>query len=815
MSNRNFIWRFTPSRTDAELLEDIFVQREPLLVDVLERIKDSAQSGNKHHMLLVGPRGIGKTHFVALVYSRVRKDPELKDAVRIAWLNEDETTTSFVQLLVRIYRALVHDYAGEFSVDWLSKLLGSLPDEVELRLKHFFVQAFQNKTLLILVENLDALFDGLGDIGQKKWRSFMQEHPFTSILATSQQLFHGVRNQDKVFYGFFTPRHLKPLKLEDAIQLLSNVAKANGQSDLVAYLATPEGRSRVRAIRHLAGGNHRIFIVLSSFITRDALDDLVEPFEKMADELTPYYQERLRWLSAQQRQVVELLCSRSSPLSPSEVARQLLAPENSISTQFKRLLDLRYVIRSQRGRDSLYELTEPLMRLASEVKERKPLRLLVSFLRVWYQPEHLSQMLQTTHSESLRAHLVLAIEESLSSPDPRLAAIQADIEQAQEDGGIDELIQALEEKARTTKALEDWVELGLCLFEAQRYEETIVCWDKALTLNPESTMAWINKGVALSSLERYEEALPCSDKALALDPKAAMAWGIKGVTLGALKRHEEALPCLDKALALDPKAAGAWTAKGMTLSALGRYEEALPCLDKALTLSPKAAAMAWSIKGAALGILDRYEEALPCLDEALALDPKSAEVWSAKGIALSVLKRYEEALHCYDNALSIDPDHAVSLFNLAGALFALNRWQDGFSVLDKALSLDQTEVFGDTTSMLTLIHRSATDEWERHVASIIGSYAKVERLEPLSLGLVLSLARIDGDMLSEKALYRYRDTWLELGNGQTELEVPLRIFSVGIEYLAKKRDPKVLLDLLKSERGVLEQVFGLVEESEE
>ena len=274
MSNKNFIWRFTPSRTDPELLEAIFVQRESLLIDVLERIKDSAQSGNKHHMLLVGPRGIGKTHFVALVHNRVRNDPELTGAVRIAWLNEDETTTSFVQLLMRIYRALVQDYADEFSADWLDKLLGSPPNEVEPRLEHFFVQAFQDKTLLILVENLDALFDGLGDMGQKKWRSFTQEHPFTSILATSQQLFQGVQSQNEVFFGFFAPIHLKPLELEDAIQLLSKVAKADEQSDLVAYLATPEGRSRVRAIRHLAGGNHRIFIVLSSFITRDALDDL-------------------------------------------------------------------------------------------------------------------------------------------------------------------------------------------------------------------------------------------------------------------------------------------------------------------------------------------------------------------------------------------------------------------------------------------------------------------------------------------------------------------------------------------------------------
>ncbi len=882
MSSKNFIWRFTPSRTDPELLESIFVQREPLLVDVLERIKDSAKSGNKHHMLLIGPRGIGKTHLVALVYSRVREDPELKEAIRIAWLNEDETTTSFVQLLVRIYRALAHDYSGEFSSDWLSELLESPPDEVERQLKHFFVRAFQNKILLILVENLDALFDGLGDMGQKKWRSFMQEHPFTSILATSQQLFHGVQNQNEVFFGFFAPIHLKALNLEDAVQLLSKVAKADGQSDLVTYLATPEGRSRVRAIRHLAGGNHRIFIVLSSFITRDTLDDLVEPFEKMADELTPYYQERLRWLSTQQRQVVELLCSHPSPLSPSGVARQLLAPENSISTQFKRLTELRYVKRSQRGRESLYELTEPLMRLSSEVKERKPLRLLVSFLRVWYQPERLSQMLQTTHSESLRTHLVLAIEETLSSPDPRLTAIQDAVEQARQDGRIDELIQGLEEKVQVTNASKDWEELGLCLLGVRRYEETIVCWDKALTLNPESTMAWIGKGTALSSLGRYEEALPywdkalaldpesadtwndkgivlgnlkryekalscldkalaldpksaeawnnkgvalnhlkhyekalsCLGKALALDPKSAEAWSNKGIALGNLKRYEKALSCLDKALALDPESADTWNNKGIVLGNLKRYEKALSCLDKALALDPKSAG-AWNSKGTTLYRLKRYEKALSCLDKALALDPKSAGAWNSKGVVLDGLKRYEKALACYVEALSIDPNHAPASFNLAEAHFALNRWQDGFSALDKALSLDQTEGFGDTASMLTLIQRSATDEWEPHLTNIVESYASARRLEPLGEGLVQSLTRIDEEMLSEKALYLYRDTWRELGSGHTELEVPLRIFSVGIEYLAKKRDPKVLLDLLESERSILEQVFGLAEESEE
>ena len=684
MSNKNFIWRFTPSRTDPELLEAIFVQRESLLADVLERIKDSAQSGNKHHTLLVGPRGIGKTHFVALVHSRVRKDPELEDAVRIAWLNEDETTTSFVQLLVKIYRALAHDYASEFSADWLSNLLNNPPDEVERQLMHCLVQTFRVKTLLILVENLDALFDGLRDIGQKKWRSFMQEHPFTSILATSQQLFQGVQSQNEVFFGFFAPIHLKPLELEDAIQLLSKVAKADEQSDLVAYLATPEGRSRVRAIRHLAGGNHRIFIVLSSFITRDTLDDLVEPFEKMADELTPYYQERLRWLSAQQRQVIELLCSHPSPLSPSEVAKQLLAPENSIGTQFKRLTQLKYVKRSQRGRESLYELTEPLMRLASEVKERKPLRLLVSFLRVWYHPEYLFQILRTTQNESLKLYTSLALKEN--------------------------------------QVVKVWNDKGIDFDERKRYEEALACYAEALDLDPRSAPVWYNKGISFYELEQYEEALACYDK-----------------------------------------------------------------------------------------VLD--------------LEPDHAKVWNNRGNTLSQLKRYEEALACYDKALDLEPDHAtarinkgITLYNWVKAQFSLKLWTEGFEALEEALSLNQTEFFGDTASMITLItliHRSTTEEWKGRLANIVEIYAKAGRLEPLGEGLVQSLAWIEEEMLSEKALYLYRDTWLELGRGHVELEVPLRIFGVGIEYLAKKRDPKVLLDLLESERSILEQVFGLVEEGEE
>lgn len=93
---------------------------------------------------------------------------------------------------------------------------------------------------------------------------------------------------------------------------------------------------------NLAGGNHRVYIVLSGFVTRESLDQLVAPFQKMADDLTPYYQERLRWISPMQRQIVELLCSVHGTVNPKEIARRLLVDQRTIGKQVRLLVEIGY-----------------------------------------------------------------------------------------------------------------------------------------------------------------------------------------------------------------------------------------------------------------------------------------------------------------------------------------------------------------------------------------------------------------------------------------------------------------------------------------
>jgi DNA replication protein DnaC len=68
---------FTPSMNDPALLEAIFTGRQQLAEALMARIRDSAETGNRHYSLVIGPRGIGKTHLVSLLYYRVKKDEAL------------------------------------------------------------------------------------------------------------------------------------------------------------------------------------------------------------------------------------------------------------------------------------------------------------------------------------------------------------------------------------------------------------------------------------------------------------------------------------------------------------------------------------------------------------------------------------------------------------------------------------------------------------------------------------------------------------------------------------------------------------------
>lgn len=121
--SKTYYSTFNPHEIDEETLERLFVARGDLAADVMEGLRESATTGNKHQRLLIGPRGIGKTHFVTLTYRRVRRDPELDGRLRIAWLNEDLRTHNYAGLLHAILKKLGEEYDDESVVQTIEDVL--------------------------------------------------------------------------------------------------------------------------------------------------------------------------------------------------------------------------------------------------------------------------------------------------------------------------------------------------------------------------------------------------------------------------------------------------------------------------------------------------------------------------------------------------------------------------------------------------------------------------------------------------------------------------------------------------------------------
>jgi tetratricopeptide (TPR) repeat protein len=183
-----------------------------------------------------------------------------------------------------------------------------------------------------------------------------------------------------------------------------------------------------------------------------------------------------------------------------------------------------------------------------------------------------------------------------------------------------------------------YFEEGNTLANLGKYEDAIICYDKAIESNNNFALAYNNKGDTLVILGKYEEALNCYDKAIELDNNFALAYYGKGVTLVDLGKYEEALNCFDKAIELDSNFAPAYFNKGVTLVGLGKYEEALNCYDKAIKLDNNDAS-SYYIKGVILERLGKYEEAINCYDRTIGLDNNFALAKKSKWIALQIEKR--------------------------------------------------------------------------------------------------------------------------------------------------------------------------------
>ena len=739
MKRRSRLSAFTPSNTDPELLERIFVQREKLLSAITNRLARSMKSGEKHHVLLIGPRGSGKTNMVTLAVHRLRLQQPLSDVMRVAWLGEDDVMVELIDIALAIADRLSEEYPNEFSADPRLAIRGLSGDDAALAVLNHVVDQLKHRNLLVVMENLDRVFAGLGDLGQKRWRAFLQETTRIATLATSQQLFEGVTSRDEAFFGFFDLHHLKPLSVDDASELIGNVAVEQGKLDLVKFLNSSTGRYRIRAMHHLAGGNHRMYVMLSEYLTKDSLDDLVESFEQLVDELTPYFQERMRSVPPQQAKLIQCLANSEGAKTVKEIAEETFIAERNCSKQLGNLRQSGYVISSKRGKESYYELAEPLMRLCLEVKNQRgrPLKLVAKFLKVWFPVSSLAASVKRSRENITRGDQY-RLEAMTMSNDFEAAirnGLSREIMEMIHQGDFQGAKKLTEEMAFVDAVEEKW----LGSFVASREG------------NCEDEIKLLTELISLPNTSTLQRAKALLNRGLTYSQQGELELGIADYST--LVRMPEVLT--------DQRAEGRLL-RGISY---GQQEEPkLAIADfSALIQMPDAPADLRATAHFRIGTIQwndgRYQQSEENFRASLNVDGVSSQVRTIRLFAL--------------------PEPMIALHGMAVVIAALH---EAFETGDP-----QRDEYGGTPgNLLGMILQRGQTEWQDYANALVPLFDQHGVGEKLGKGIVLSIGKLDEGDYSNTQLSLWNSAWQEAAQQCSELELPLRCLSAATEVLRMK-----------------------------
>jgi tetratricopeptide (TPR) repeat protein len=838
---------------DPALLEQIFVAREALAERLLSRIRDSAETGNRHYSLVVGPRGIGKTHLVSVIHYRVKNDPILSKKLCVAWLNEDPYSVSSY---ARLLREIIFQLDREYGLPRWAEQLASIQDmerdeDRERALESIILRHLNGRVLLIIAENLDTIFEGLGDDGQKKLRAFLQVSQPATLLATATSLTPDLEDRDRPFFGFFNQYELQPFILQECIDVLVRIALSQKDEPLAAFLRSAAARARIRAVHHLAGGNPRIYVVFFQFLTCESLDGLIEPFMKLVNELVPYYQSRMQTISPQQRMLVDIVCRNESPIAVRDIAKSAFISPQSASSDCGKLRALGYLTSTKVGRESLYELREPLMRICLAAKEQRGqnLPLFVDFLRVWFTPSELKRF---SADFGNRAHDEARYRDAVRDAERRhqaqvlfcMQAVRA-IESEGDDEGALGLLRNLYERWPTDDLV--WIVYCQKLYQQKAVTELLEV-SRERVADSDTAEAWNDLSEALTLMGDKEAALDAAVRATERS-NSASTWFTRYMALASLGRYEEVRSLAQKLLQLieveDPKSYGSALIIARCRVDLAEYEAAASVLADAITASPSDYTY-WSFLLFVLGRMDLDQSCLSLSNFATTVFPDNAQCWRDHAVSLWNTGEFPEAYGALDRAIRLAPDdplfacqrlfHAMQLGDAAAseasARQAMKCFAENNEEVDQAVVSALTvywvmngevdvarKILAAYVSsakfrndldfrlpILSLLVNASPSVTAQVAALWIDVFARGGALAYLGTGLVRTIFAPWISSLfasSPEALQRVLDQWRLASEGHIELTLPVRLLDVAVRYL-QTNDETVFLDLPVEQRGLLE-----------
>ena len=705
---------YNPAQLTSEELKASFVARKDTLAEMLRLIREQTPGRPCQHMMLIGPRGMGKTTLGLRLLHEILETPELAaDWQPVAFHEESYGIGDLADFWLA---ALRHLTRATDDPQWGDKAKALPKDEKDTDRQAAYALASlmdfcqtSGKRLLLFVENLDTVLEQLSDERQiHALRASLIERTDILLIGSANTVFEAIRSHGEPLYEFFRLFILKGLGPEETRRILAALADGEGESKAMEALDHEQGR--LETIRRLTGGNPRLVVLACRILIESPLGSAFEDLERLIDEQTPYFKARIEELPVQARKVFHCLAEGWKPMPAREVAEAAKLNSSHASAQLRQLMERGYAreVNLPGTKRALYEVGDRfyniyyLLRFSRTGRDR--LARLVAFLYDLFGPSGMRTM-YVAALEALRVQGPPAIETS-----NLLSVLSNYVARDKDFTGREDWLRGAIELAKKT--------IGANTPVVGEIHEAFAEYSPATSAKFNDIM---NRGAALLRSGHFEDAEASFRAVIEERPDHAGAWLCLGVTLMCANRFETSLTAFDRVnrtlsddtLPLQILARWALLGKCFALSRLKQYDAIVMAVDEHQTddapdhtaLSRYVTASLLAFKGDALSKLRRFDEAMSIWNRIVKYTRKddlpdlrgpALRSLSAKGSALAELDRLDEAISTCDQIPEYvhvqDPPNirhaALSglLFARATALLKLNRLEDLSAVCLSALN---------------------------------------------------------------------------------------------------------------------------------
>ena len=364
------IRKFNPGllQSDEEIKEQ-FVVRGHELDLLLSELRNNIASPSCQHILVVGPRGRGKTMLLARIAAELRSNRHFAGSLLpVRFMEESPEILSLSDFWLETMFHLANevdehdpelarelrDTRAALSPRWREQIT-----ETQARAAVLGAADRLGRRLVLIVENMQSLCKDARDEFGWQLREVLQTEPQIILLSSATSRFRALDEADEPFFEMFRIVALEPLHTEDCSRLWKIVS------------GRPTTPREVRPLEILTGGNPRLLVMTAEFARHRSLRRLMSELVTLIDEHTEYFRGHLEVLAKTERRVYVAVIDLWQPSSASEIAARARVDIRVASTMLGRLVERGAVVRQGRGRKRLYAAGEPLYSMYYKLRRER------------------------------------------------------------------------------------------------------------------------------------------------------------------------------------------------------------------------------------------------------------------------------------------------------------------------------------------------------------------------------------------------------------------------------------------------------------